>query len=763
MKGFYHVLIVDDDPDQAEMVEEYLRVTGSFEVDIAGSIQELWKRLDTGSYDLILMDYILPDGTGLDALDGVSERGYPAPVVMVTGQGDERIAVQAIQRGAQDYLLKSGDYLLTLPALIRKTVRAYRLHQSVQESLDQIRYQATLLNNVRDAIVVWDMEGRITYWNPAAVALFGWQVHERVGQLVAEVYLSAFTPPLTIPREGDTSGQHIVRECQTKTGQTIWVSSRVAALRDVEANNRIIGYMDVSHDITKRKEAEQALRAERNFVSAVLDTVGALVVVLDPQARIVRFNRACEQVSGYSFAEVRGKYLWDLFILPEEQETARFIFQDIQSGEFPNTSENSWLTRHGEHRLIRWSNTAITNRASEVEYIIATGIDITERWRAEKALRESEARYRAIVDDYQTELICRFLPDGKLTFVNEVYCSYYGKSRADLIGQNFLDMLPQDDQARVREHLASFNPENPVASIEHKVLLPGQGMRWQQWTDRAIFSEEGRLFEFQSVGRDVTERKLMEAQIQAAQTHLAQAARLATIGELASGVAHQINNPLTTIIADAQILMRRLAENHPGRDSAEAIEQAGWRLQEVVQRLLEFSRPSAFTLEWVYVNESIRRALSLVGAHIESAGVRLEVDLAENLPAVRGNQRQLEDLWVNLLLLARDAASQGGGQRVWIQTKSGSEKTVVVRVADDGIPIPPERLDSIFEPNFIGDATGRGTGLELSICREIVRQHHGWISAESTDDHVTIFSIVLPTERTPTGMLSSERVEAFIR
>lgn len=747
----YRILIVDDDPGQIEMAAEFLHIAGFEDVDLAYDLQGLWQRLETRQYDIVLLDYKLPDGTGVDALAEFKARGHTLPVVMVTGQGDERVAVQAMQRGAADYLMKSGDYLLTLPSLIRKTIHAHQLQMSVDRSMEQIRYQATLLNNVRDAVVVWDMNGLITYWNPAASALFGWSAAERLGCKVGEVYLPAFNPPAQLPREHDSIGQHVVRQYRTRSQQVIWVSSRITLLRDPGADNRLIGYMDVSHDITRRKEAEEALRAERNFVSAVLDTVGALVVVLDRQGRIARFNRACEQTIGYSFTEVRGKYIWDVLLLAEEQESVRAIFQQVQSGKFPSENEYTVVSKSGDHRLIAWSNTALTNRDGQVEFIIATGIDITARRLAEKALRESEARYRAIVEDYQTELICRFTPNGALTFANEVYCQYFGKSRSELVGANFMSFLPADERYRNVQHLGGFSQANPVATIEYQLALPNQGLRWHQRTDRAIFDEHGRLFEFQSVGRDITDRKRAEEAIKTAQTHLIQAARLATIGEMASGVAHQINNPLTTIIADAQILRRKLAGDAPGRDSVEAIEQAGWRLQEVVQRLLEFSRPATATLESLSVNNTVRRALLLIGAHIESLGINLVTSLDESLPLVRGNPRQLEDLWVNLLLLARDACEDSNPHTIHVISLTTGPGVVTVEVWDDGVPIPPDQLDSIFEPNFVGPSSGRGTGMELSICREIVRQHGGQIEAERPDEHVTIFRVTLPAENLPRG------------
>ena len=144
---------------QAEMVSEFLRIAGYQQVNHAGDIQSTWRLLGEHPYDIILLDYRLPDGTGLELLDQLAHRGQQIPVVMVTGQGNERVAVQAIQHGAADYLLKSGDYIITLPALIHKTVQANQLKLSIERTQEQIRYQAILLNNVRDAIVVWDLSG----------------------------------------------------------------------------------------------------------------------------------------------------------------------------------------------------------------------------------------------------------------------------------------------------------------------------------------------------------------------------------------------------------------------------------------------------------------------------------------------------------------------------------------------------------------------------------------------------------------------------
>ncbi len=162
-------------------------------------------------------------------------------------------------------------------------------------------------------------------------------------------------------------------------------------VHDYEARMVVSGenkVLVIVRDITIRKAAEEALRRERNFVATVLDTAGALVTVLDTKGRIVRFNRACEETSGYLFEEVKGKEFWDIFLLPEEVPGVEDVFEHLLAGDFPNTHENYWVTKDGRRRLIAWSNTALLDKNGKVEYVVATGIDITER-------KEAEARVAA--------------------------------------------------------------------------------------------------------------------------------------------------------------------------------------------------------------------------------------------------------------------------------------------------------------------------------------------------------------------------------
>jgi signal transduction histidine kinase len=169
---------------------------------------------------------------------------------------------------------------------------------------------------------------------------------------------------------------------------------------------------------------------------------------------------------------------------------------------------------------------------------------------------------------------------------------------------------------------------------------------------------------------------------------------------------------------------------------------------------MEFSRPATSSLESLSVNETIEHACELVGAYIATRGVTLQLELAAGLPPVYGNARQLEDLWVNLLLMGRDRMTRraaGGGQshRIRLDSSLTPDGQICVRVNDDGELIEPVRLGAIFEPDFVGQPSGRGVGLELSICREIVRQHRGQIAADSAAGAGNTFTILLPPEAPP--------------
>lgn len=242
--------------------------------------------------------------------------------------------------------------------------------------------------------------------------------------------------------------------------------------------------------------------------------------IADRNGTLVFENAANRKLFGVERdEEVAGKYN----ILEDEQiarqgfaPQVRSVFQDGGHTRFTIEYDLPQVKRvtsaQPTRKVLRTYLFAIKDEAGRVQYVVVQHEDYTDTWRAEKSLAASEARYRAIVQD-QTELICRFLPDTTLTFVNDAYCRYFGRTYEELIGYSFLQLIPEADREGVKDYLASLSREHPVGMYEHPVLAPGAETRWQQWSDRAIFDETGRLVEFQSVGRDITDRRQMEEEL----------------------------------------------------------------------------------------------------------------------------------------------------------------------------------------------------------------------------------------------------------
>ena len=296
-------------------------------------------------------------------------------------------------------------------------------------------------------------------------------------------------------------------------------------------------------DITQRKEAEAALRQERDFSTALLDTLGALVVVLDREGRIVRFNHACEINTGYTAAEVEGKLFFDIFLLPEEKTAVKEVFQNLRQGENPLAFENHWLSRSGERHLIRWSNTVLADEKGTVRYIIGTGIDITRQRQAEEALRQahdeleqrvatrteqlrqtvdkllleiiereraetnlqkSEARFAAFMRNLPGSAIMRDRA-GRFLFANEAWELTLGRRPGESLGKTLDDLWPPEIAAGLKELDRQVLAENrPLESI---VELPVHGEKRTFLSHRfPIRNLEGEVEMVGAIGIDITER-----------------------------------------------------------------------------------------------------------------------------------------------------------------------------------------------------------------------------------------------------------------
>jgi PAS domain S-box-containing protein len=275
----------------------------------------------------------------------------------------------------------------------------------------------------------------------------------------------------------------------------------------LELNGRI---HQMDRAARSRQRVESALTVERNFVSAVLDTVGALVAVFDPAGRIVRFNRACETTSGYDFATLVGRYAWDKLIPRQDIPEAIDTFERLRSGHFPAAFENQWLNRDGSLRRIAWSATALTDSQGQVAFIIATGIDVTTQRAAEATLRESEARYRQLVEG-SLGMVCTHDLRGTLLTINTHGAETIGHTVEEMAGHNLAEFIAPDKQGALPAYLKKIGETGEAQGLLHLSHADGE-IRVVAYRNKLIVVP-GRVPYVLGFGVDISEQVRAEGRL----------------------------------------------------------------------------------------------------------------------------------------------------------------------------------------------------------------------------------------------------------
>ena len=335
----------------------------------------------------------------------------------------------------------------------------------------------------------------------------------------------------TDERTGET-GEPFDQEFRmvAKDGRTVWLRESGTLVRTESERGKV--WHGVMFDITELKLVEEELRGAEKRYRTLVEQIPAVTYVdsVDDPDTALYTSPQIEEMLGYTPEEWQTQKLWEKRLHPDDRERVLAADERFETDEEERFSEEyRLLARDGSVVWVREEAVVVRDEGGEALYWQGVLYDITEHRRAEERLREAEERYRTVVEE-QTELVCRFLPDLTLTFANGAYCRYFGEDPEDLVGRSFLGHIPVEDRAHYEESYFRLSQENPTRTVEHRVFTPGGEVRWQQWTDTAIFGGDGRIIEYQSVGRDVTDRKLAEQALLKSQARLAQAQRLARLG-----------------------------------------------------------------------------------------------------------------------------------------------------------------------------------------------------------------------------------------
>jgi len=378
--------------------------------------------------------------------------------------------------------------------------------------------------------------------------------------------------------------------------------------------------------------------------------------------------------------------------------------------------------------------------------------DITERRRAEAALRESEAKHRSLFENAVLGIYVTS-PDGKILAANSALTSMLGYETFEELAASDLDgegYHPEYPRSTFKERL---DKEGRIVGLESAWTGKGGFTVYVRENATAIRDAEGRVLFYEGTVEDLTVRRELEEEKLELEAQLRQAQRLESIGTLASGVAHEINNPLTGIINYAQLIADR-TDNAPLREFARGIIDEGNRVAAIVKNLLSFSRQSKESHSPARVADIVTASLSLVGAALRKDGIQIDVEVPDDLPSIKCRSQQIQQVLLNLLVNARDglnARYPGYDEdkivRVSAQKVQHDGRTWIrVAVEDHGAGIPPSILGRVFDPFFTTKPRDQGTGLGLSISYGIVRDHHGTLTVESVPNQSTRFLVELPVD-----------------
>jgi two-component system cell cycle sensor histidine kinase/response regulator CckA len=641
------------------------------------------------------------------------------------------------------------------------------LYQQVQRAEENYR---SIFENAVEGIFQSTAEGRFITMNPAMAHILGYGSPEEAIEGITDIAHQIYVDPRSRSeseriQEEEGVLQGFEFEAYRKDGEKIWLSLNRRSIRGHDGIE--ICREGSVENITARKRTEKALKASESRKDAILKTALDCVITIDHEGNIIDFNPAAEHTFGYVSENVVGKKMADLIVPPSlrpdhKQGFARYLA----------TGCSSMLGKRIEATAMRADRSEIPveltiTAIGELPHPTFTAFirDLTERRRAEADLRQSEERYRDLVENAHDIIYSHDL-QGNYTSINQAGERITGYTREESLALNLAQSVAPEDLPKAREMLRRKIAGEKVTAYEMQIIAK-DGHRVAIEANTKLVYQDGIPVGVQGIARDVTERKQLEEQFRQSQ-------KMEAIGQLAGGVAHDFNNLLTAINGYSSLALQRLEDGHPIKSYLEEVKKAGDRAANLTRQLLAFGRkqilqPLALNLNSVVadMNKMLRR---LIGEDIV-----LTAKLGSDIGKVMADPGQIEQVLVNLIVNARDAMPRGGNltietRNVELDEEYGSKhvgvapgKYVLLAVSDTGEGMNEEVRRRVFEPFFTTKEKGKGTGLGLSTVYGIVKQSGGNIWVYSESGKGTTFKVYLPRVASATPESGKEIVEVAPR
>jgi len=620
--------------------------------------------------------------------------------------------------------------------MARDITERKQAEQTLRESEEKYRQ---LTEEINDVIYTVDQDGNVTYVSPVIEWFTGYSPSEIMERSFAEFFYEEDLPRAIEGFERVLSGHSTEGEYRfhTKSGGIRWMGT---SNRPIFAGDGVVGARGTMTDITERKLAEIASEEARTRFEDLFETANELIITTDTEGWILHVNKEVERFSGYSKKELIGQSILKI-AYPEDVPKYIQFWKDILDGLTPRYHLRGFSKKGNISHLL--ASASVVTKDGKIVEIQYNAKDITEEKQAEEKLRENEKKYRTILES-MTEGYYEVDLEGNFVFFNDSLCQILGYTRDKLMGTNNKQYGDRENARKVyRIFNKVYTTGKPATGFEFEIIRKDGTKGFVEASTSLIRDSEGKPTGFRGVVRDITDRKQMEAEKSELEQRAQLASRLSVVGEMASGIVHEINNPLTSVIGFAEMLSHKdLPED--AREYVTIINNEGKRVANIAGRLLNFARHQKPETAYTNINELIQSTLDLQTYEMTTGNIKVTTKLDPYLPQTMADPGQLQQVFLNIMLNARTAmrAAHGGG-KFSVKTEA-LDDTIRISFEDNGPGIPKQNLKRIFDPFFTTRKTGEGTGLGLSICQGIINSHNGKIYAESTPRKGATFVMELP-------------------
>jgi PAS domain S-box-containing protein len=775
------ILIVDDLPINLKLLRAQLEAEGQTVLEAANGVEAL-QVLDREKVDVIISDVLMPvmDGYRLCYEVRRSERHRHLPFIVYTSTyvspSDEKLSLDL---GADRYLRKPSSVDEIMRTIREALAAPRRQPTAVLDSADvlkeynaglvtklekkndeltsavsQLRLQTTALETAADAIIITDANGVILWTNQAFTTTTGYTSEEAIGKTPRILKLgkqdAAFYREFwkTILSGNTWRGEFANRRKDGSLGYDVHTVTPVLG-----ANGSVTHFVGVMHDITDRKRAEQELYQAHARLHQLLEHSPAVIYALTVDGETIALKLVSEnifRILGFQVMEAMSLDWWHGQLHPVDRECAVASIEETLT---LGVSRTEYRLRHknGNYLWVEDNRRLIRDPSGQPLELIGVWTDITERKRAQDELRERERRFREMLDNL--DLVSMMLDrDGRITYCNDYFLRLTGWKREDAIGADWFEhFAPPEKADELRKAFARLLANGPqIRHYANEILTRSGERRLLQWNNSLVWSPSGDVIGMASIAEDITDRNRLEKQLLRTQ-------RLESLGTLAGGIAHDLNNLLQPIMMGVTLL-KRFNPTEPSLNAITIIERSVRRGSELVKQVLLFTRGSGTLRAPVQLFEIVREVEAIIKSTFPK-DITFDASIAEDIHEVIGDPTQLSQVLLNLCVNARDAMPRGGQMRIAATNaeitdqfarlhggKAGG-RHAVLEVADTGEGMSRAIIDRIFDPFFTTKEVGKGTGLGLSTVQGIVISHGGFIDVESERDKGSTFKVFLPIHR----------------